>query len=94
MEFQARRVEDFRDEVTAEEVPIGAVEGGEDGDMVAVENFGGGGGRGAVGKGGAVVKESLVGEGMAGDEDDRARGEVEGEDGAVLKMEGVKEREE
>lgn len=91
VEFQARGVEDFGDEVTAEEIPIGAMEGGEDGDVVTVEDLGGGGGRGTVGEGGAVVDESLVGEGVAGDEDDRARAEVEGEDGTVVKMESVKE---
>lgn len=88
---QARGVEDFGNEVTAEEVPVGAVEGSEDSDMAAVEDLGGGGGRGAVGKGSAVVDESLVGEEMAGDEDDRARAEVEGEDGAVVDMEVVNE---
>lgn len=91
LESEARRVEEFGDEVTTEEVPVGAVEGSEDGDVVAVEDVGGGGGRGAVGEGGAVVDESLVGEEMAGDEDDRARAEVEGEDGAVVGMEGVNE---
>lgn len=94
VESQARRVEDTGDEVAAEEVPVGAVEGGEDGDVVAVEDLGGGGGGRAVGEGGAVVDEGLVGEGVAGDEDDGAGAEVEGEDGAVVGVEIVNQGEE
>lgn len=92
VEFQARGVEDFRDEVTTEEVPVGAVEGVEDGDLVAVEDLSSGGGRGAASECSAVVVESLVGDGMGGDEDDRAGAEVECEDGAIVSMEGVNER--
>lgn len=86
-----RRVEGFGDEITAEEAPVRAVKGSEDGDVVTVEDLVSDGGRGTVGDGSAVVSESLVGEGVAGDEDDTTRAEVEGEDGAVVDMEVVDE---
>lgn len=62
-------VEYLGGEVAAEEAPKGAVAGGGDVVLVAVEEACGGEGWGAIGEGGAVLDEGFVDEGTAGDED-------------------------
>ncbi|KAK3015742.1 hypothetical protein RJ639_007869 [Escallonia herrerae] len=81
------RMEDLGGEVTAEEAPGGAVGGGADVALVAVEDSGGGGGPGTVGEDGAVLDEGTVGDGVAGNKDGRARANRKSDEGAVLEPE-------
>ena len=79
-----RRVEDLGGEVAAENSPGRAVEGGADGMLITAENFADGEGLSAISENSALLDQGLVGEGIGGDEYDRARAEMDCEDWAVL----------
>lgn len=77
-------MEDLGSEVSAEEAPGGAVRGGADAMLVAVEDFGCGKSLWAVGGDSAVLDKGSVGQGVACDEYGGARADSESDDGTVL----------
>ena len=85
--LDTRRVKDFGGEVATEEAPSGAIRGGGDVLLVAVEDLTSGGSGWSIGKDGTILDQGLVGQKAVGDEDCEAGTYVERDDGTVL---GVK----
>lgn len=82
--FDTRRVEDFRGEVTAEKPPSWSIGGRADIVLITGNYFADSKGRRTVGESSSVLDKSLMGEGVTGDEDGRARADAEGDDRAVF----------
>lgn len=84
-------MENLGSEVSAEKAPGGAVTGGADVMLVAVEDFGGGKRFWAVGEDSAVLDKGSVGQGVACDEYGGARPDCERDEGAVLGFQSLKD---
>lgn len=84
-------MENLGSEVAAEKAPGGAVRGGADVMLVAVEDFGGGKRFWAVGEDSAVLDKGSVGQGVTCDENGGARPDSESDEGAVLGFQALKD---
>ena len=78
------RVENLGHEVAAEETPGRAIGARTDVSLVTIHDSTGRTRLRTVGENGSVLHQGLVGEGVLGDEDGRARADSESEDWAVL----------
>ena len=78
------RVENLGREIAAEETPGRAIGARIDVSLVTAHDSTGRKRRRTVGENGSVLHQGLVGEGVLGDEDGRARADSESEDWAVL----------